>query len=98
MRLRPPTRPTHRRRVIWKLVALIVVIALVLLAPAIRDHARAVAVLEQLSDPNALPLLRKMVDYPVDESETTLVTPAGPIRARLYTPRGVQHPPGLLLV
>ena len=74
--------------------------ALIVLAflPTTRDHLRAVAVLEQLSDPNAVPLLRKVVDYPVDETETTFATPSGPVRARLYTPRGVAHPPGMLLV
>lgn len=74
--------------------------ALLILAflPTTRDHLRAAAVLEQLNDPNTNDLLARLVDHQVDITETTFPTPAGPIRARLYTPRGVAHPPGMVLV
>jgi len=80
------------------LAGALVLLTVVAFLPVTRDHLRAAAVLEQLNDPNTSNLLTRTVNDQVDTTDTTFATPAGPVRARLYTPRGVAHPPGMVLL
>ena len=54
--------------------------------------------LTQFLDPRASGLLVRLESHRLDTQEVTLYTPQGPVRARLYVPRGVAHPPGMVLV
>jgi dienelactone hydrolase len=88
-----------RRPSLWKpwqiVVVAFVVVHLVLLAtvPWLRVHRRSADVLRRFA--NQPPDLLATVDRGVDEVDEGL-TDSG--RARWYMPRGVAHPPGLVLV
>jgi len=89
----------RRSRPLW-LLALFV--ALFLLAAAfyfpVHQHLRAFSLLLRLNDPQASGFLADYGTHPVDETLTTLQTPAGPVRARLYLPRDLPGAPGVVLV
>jgi len=55
-------------------------------APPALWHLRALYVLEKLADATAEPAVAPMVERAFDESELTIATPSGPMRARLYLP------------
>ncbi len=63
-----------------------------------RYDLRSYAVLIRFLDPNASGLLLRWETHPVETREITLPTTQGSVRARLYLPAGVSHPPGMVLV
>ena len=83
-------------------VALILFIALplifLLLARPGYTYLRAAGLLLRIEDPQHAGRIGSIHTYPIDESITEIRTPAGPIRARLYIPRGIANPPGMLVV
>jgi pimeloyl-ACP methyl ester carboxylesterase len=63
-----------------------------------RYDLRSYAVLIRFLDPHASGLLLRWETHPVETREISLPTTQGPVRARLYLPAGVSHPPGMVLV
>ena len=63
-----------------------------------RYDLRSYAVLIRFLDPHASGLLLRWETHPVETREIPLPTTQGPVRARLYLPSGVSHPPGMVLV
>ena len=65
---------------------------------ALRYELRSYVFLTQFLDPHASGLLVRLEQHEMDTQEVTLSTAQGPVRARLYVPRGIAHPPGMVLV
>jgi pimeloyl-ACP methyl ester carboxylesterase len=64
----------------------------------LRYDLRSYSLLIQFLDPNASGMLLRWETHPVETREIALPIMDGSVRARLYTPRGVAHPPGMVLV
>ena len=64
----------------------------------LRFELRSAAFLIQFLDPRAKGLLVRLERHAFDTQELTFSTSQGPVLARLYVPRGVSHPPGMVLV
>jgi pimeloyl-ACP methyl ester carboxylesterase len=64
---------------------------------ALRYELRSYVFLNQFLDPHASGLLIRLEGHGLDVQEVTLSTTQGPVRAKLYVPRGVAHPPGMVL-
>ena len=71
---------------------------LMVLAHPIFTHIRAVGLLLRIQDPNRPGFVARFDTHPVDETLASITTSSGTIRARLYTPRGIDHPPGMVIV
>lgn len=89
----------HRTRWFWPLVlaAPLALLALLFSFP-VHQHLRAFSLLLRLNDPQASGFLANYDTHPVDELLTTVETPSGPVRARLYVPRDMPGAPGMVLV
>jgi pimeloyl-ACP methyl ester carboxylesterase len=77
------------------------VVLILLLAAGIyflRYQLRSYVFLVQFLDPGASGFLVRLERHGLATQEVTLSTTQGPVRARLYVPRGVAHPPGMILV
>ena len=89
-------RPFWRFRFLW--IALLLILPLGAGLYALRYELRSYVFLIQFLDPHASGLLVRLESHGLDVGEVTLSTTQGPVRARLYVPRGVAHPPGMVLV
>src|ERR1700680_3340383 len=79
----------------------IVLLLIVLLGAGIyclRYELRSYVFLIQFLDPHASGLLVRIEGHVQDTQEVTLSTTQGSVRSRLYVPRGVAHPQGMVLV
>jgi len=65
---------------------------------SLRYELRSYTFLTQFLNPNASGPLVRLMSHPVETQEVSLSTPQGPVRGRLYVPRGVSHPQGMVLV
>src|SRR3984893_18891790 len=77
------------------------VLTILLLAAGIyslRYELRSYVFLNQFLNPHASGLLVRLEGHGLDTQEVILSTTLGPVRAKLYMPRGVAHPPGMILV
>jgi hypothetical protein len=79
------------------------ILPLLILLPAagiylLRYELRSSAFLIQFLNPHASGLLVRLERHALDAQEVTIFTVDGSVRARLYVPRGVSHPPGMVLV
>ena len=94
----PPVtnRPSPRVPLLW--IALLFLILLATGTYALRYEVRSYVFLIQFLDPHASGLLVRLEGHRVDTQEITLSTTRGPVRARLYAPRGVARTPGMVLV
>jgi pimeloyl-ACP methyl ester carboxylesterase len=96
------TPATSKKRSLFRSVWFwLVFVFAILLAASIRTlryELRSYVFLLQFLNPQASGLLVRLESHAMDTQEVTLSTPQGLVRARLYTPRGVAHPPGMLLV
>lgn len=63
-----------------------------------RNELRSSALLIQFLDPHANGLIVRLERHVVDTQEVTLPTDEGDVRARIYVPRGIFNPPGMVLV
>jgi len=88
----------QRRRVMGIFVFLLAVVALLALPRPGRIYFRAAGVLLRVQAPPHPGALASLSAYPIEEVLTELPTPSGPIRARLYIPKGRPHAPGMVLV
>lgn len=59
---------------------------------------RSYAFLIRFLDPHASGPIVRLESHAVATEDVTVSTSDGPVRARLYLPQGVAHPPGMLLV
>src|ERR1700682_695572 len=64
----------------------------------LRYDLRSYSVLTHFLDPHASGPLLRWETYAVTMQETTIPATSGPVRARLYLPSGVVHPPGMVVV
>ncbi len=88
-------RPLLRFNLFWFVLLLILVLAAGIYS--LRYELRSFVFLIQFLDPHASGLLVRLERHGVGMQEVTLSTTQGPVRARLYVPRGVAHPPGIVL-
>ena len=65
---------------------------------SLRHELRSYLILTQFLDPHASGILVRLETHPQEMREVTIPAAQGPVRARLYLPRGVGHPPGMVLV
>src|SRR5205807_4533956 len=59
---------------------------------------RAMSVLLPLAGSQATGIGVRFAQHPIQEQLGTAVTPAGPLKYRLYVPQGVDNPPGMVLL
>jgi pimeloyl-ACP methyl ester carboxylesterase len=90
------TRPFLRSKLFWIFSFLIILLAFGIYL--LRYELRSAAFLIQFLDPKAKGLLVRLERHEFDTQQLTLSTSQGPVRARLYVPRGVARPPGMVLV
>jgi pimeloyl-ACP methyl ester carboxylesterase len=81
----------------WLILPLLAIPA-VLGVNYLRSDLRAYSVLTRFLDPKASGLIVRWETHPVDTQEITLPIKGSSVRARLYMPRGVANPPGMVLV
>jgi pimeloyl-ACP methyl ester carboxylesterase len=90
------SRPSLRSKFLW--VALLFIFLFCIAIYFLRYELRSSALLIQFLDPRASGLLVRLESHPLETQEVIVPTPQGPVRARLYVPRGVSRPPGMVLV
>lgn len=81
----------------WLILPLLAIPA-VLGVNYLRSDLRAYSVLTRFLDPKASGLIVRWETHPVDTQEITLPIKGSSVRARLYMPRGIANPPGMVLV
>jgi pimeloyl-ACP methyl ester carboxylesterase len=79
-------------------VSIFLVLAILAFRQPVEAHLRAAAVLTKLSDPAAKGMLMRVADQPFTEEEGTALTPAGPLKFRLYIPRNGTQEGGIVLL
>ncbi len=89
-------RPFLRFKFLWFVPLLILLLAAGIYS--LRYELRSYVFLIQFLDPHASGLLVRIEGHGLDLQEVMLSTTQGPVRARLYVPRGVARPPGMVLV
>jgi pimeloyl-ACP methyl ester carboxylesterase len=90
-------RPTTRRlKFIWTGLLLFSLLGIGIYS--LRYELRSYVFLTQFLDPNASGPLIRLISHAVETQDLSLSTPQGPVRARLYRPRGVARPQGMVLV
>jgi pimeloyl-ACP methyl ester carboxylesterase len=89
-------RPFLPSKFLW--IVLLFILLLAAGIHALRYEMRSYVFLTQFLDPQASGLLVRLESHRLDIQDVTLFTTQGPVRARLYVPRGVAHPPGMVLV
>jgi dienelactone hydrolase len=82
--------------ILW--LAMLTILLLAAGIYSLRYELRSYVFLNQFLDPHASGLLVRLERHGLDIQEVMLSTTHGPVRARLYVPRGVAHPPGMVLV
>jgi pimeloyl-ACP methyl ester carboxylesterase len=92
------TIASHHRRYQLALVLAFVVVAVAFAAFHGGAYFRAVTLLLRIQNPQNPGALARVTAVPFDEELTTVPTPSGPIRARLYVPRNRPHASGMVIV
>jgi pimeloyl-ACP methyl ester carboxylesterase len=80
------------------LVTLPIIVLLAAGIYTLRYELRSYVFLNQFLDPHASGFLIRLEGHALETQEVTLPTAQGPVRGRLYVPRGVAHPAGMVLV
>jgi pimeloyl-ACP methyl ester carboxylesterase len=91
-----PKQPFLRFHFLW--IGLLLILLLGVGIYSLRYDLRSYLLLIRFVNPNASGLLVRIGTHAVETQEITVFTTRGPVRARLYAPRGVEHPPGMVLV
>ena len=94
---RTTSAPSKRRAVTLIIFAAVFLIFLLLARPGFR-YLRAAGLLLRIENPEHAGRIGGLHTYPLEESLTEIRTPSGPIRARLYTPKGIANAPGIMIV
>jgi len=71
---------------------------LVSMYPLARLQLRAASLLLRIQNPRAQDRLTQFATYPIDEFLTTIPTPSGTVRARLYVPHNLKNPSGMVVL
>ena len=91
----PSLKPRSRR-------VLVVVLLILLLVPSgylwLNPYLDAASVLLRVSDPQRNDWLTRHDSNPIEVRDTTVETPAGRVRARLYIPTGISNPPAMIVL
>jgi pimeloyl-ACP methyl ester carboxylesterase len=83
----------------WSWLAwLLIVLLLGLALNRLRYDLRGYALLIHFLNPRAGGPLLRYQTYPVSIEEVGIATGNGPVRGRLYSPIGIAHPPGLVVI
>src|SRR6266550_3757347 len=93
MRDSQPRQGSLKFRLLW----LFIFVLLGFGAYQIRYDLRSYSLLVHFLDPHASGPLLRWETYAVTTQEITFPGPSGPVRARLYLPAGVAHPPGMVV-
>ncbi len=88
--------PFRRSMFFW--IVLLLILLLCAGIYALRFELRSYVFLNQFLDPHASGLFIRLEGHDLDIHEVTLSTTQGPVRGRLYTLRGIAHPPGMVLI
>lgn len=88
-------RPGERA---FRVAILAVLVLMAALSPITQSHVRAASLLLRFSGGPEATGFATVGKFEVDEQAGTIETPTGPSRIRVYTPRGVTDPPGMVLV
>lgn len=91
-----PPRKLLRAKVFWIFISILILIAAGIYS--LRYQLRSAAFLIQFVDPQANGLLVRLERHEFTTEDVTISTEQGPIRARLYLPRGIAHTPAMVLV
>lgn len=88
-------KPPAQARAVRRRIALFVIVSLVVvMARPATAHLKAASMLMRFADPTDEGMLATFGTHPIEESETVLEAPSGPIRARIYAPKGHGSGPG----
>jgi dienelactone hydrolase len=88
-------------RVFKKFLFWIVPLALLILlfaTPPALDYQRSILILQHAEQVEPPRWIARTIDYQIEESSFTIQGPQGQVPCRLYMPRGVVHPSGLVLL
>jgi dienelactone hydrolase len=91
-------REQFRLRLTFLWFAVLTILLLAAGIYSIRYELRSYVFLNQFLDPHVSGLLVHLEGHGLDMREVILSTTQGQVRAKLYVPRGVAHPPGMVLV
>lgn len=86
-----------RNRIVFALCVVLLILAVVALWRPVKTHLQAIAVLKLLGGEKVSPVIAALATEPIEESQITLQTSAGPVRARLYTPLKHRNAPGMVV-
>jgi len=86
----------YRSKIFW--IALACIFLLAACINYVRYDLRSYALLAQFLDPHFSNAIVRFEKHDVDTQEVKIATAAGPVRAKLYLPRGVPRPRGMVLV
>lgn len=87
------------RKLIWILVLLVALFTLAIVVRGAADpYLRAAGILLRFNNPEDKSFAARFANHPFREEIGSAQTPQGLIRFRLYIPRDVQHPPGMVLL
>src|ERR1700686_1618070 len=89
-------RPSHRFK--FFSIALLLIFLFGAGVYALRYELRSAALLIQFLNPHASGLLVRMERHQLAERGLVMPTAQGSVRDRIYVPRGVAHPRGMVLV
>jgi dienelactone hydrolase len=98
MHVASTTKEPRGRKHAGRVAIFALMVLTALLARPVATHVRAASLLVRFADARAQGGLAAVSRAPLDEQLTTFATARGPVRARVYVPRGVSAPPGLVLV
>jgi pimeloyl-ACP methyl ester carboxylesterase len=87
---------TRIRRSPLRIVLLLIAIVLLLLWPIVREHLRAMSLLARMAGKNNF--ISRLDHHIYDVKNTSIQAGGRAIPARLYIPRGSQHPPAMVVV
>jgi pimeloyl-ACP methyl ester carboxylesterase len=93
----PKADHTFQRLKVW-LLGLLVAVLVGLGIFHLRYDLRSYSLLIRFLDPHASGPVLRWETHPVGTQEITLPVKDGSVRARLYLPSGVAHPPGMVLL
>jgi len=94
----PIPRDQGPRRLRARILVAAGVVLLVFFARPILTYLHAISLLLRIQNPQHWTRLARVGAYPLEEESTAVPTPSGPIRARLYIPKGITDPPAMVVV
>jgi dienelactone hydrolase len=76
----------------------VVLLTGLMLAHPVSTHLRAMSVLLRFSSPRTTGFKVRFAQHPIAEETFLAETPWGPLRYRLYKPKDIENPPGMVLL